>query len=143
MFKSVDAQEPKQTLLDLIEETEKPKGRKDDAGKIDMTLLEDMPLALYAVAEVMQWACTQKQNPYERGSWQYVQPDRYRAAMLRHIFDAAREAKECNGKPAYMRDKESNLLHAAHVACSAMMHLELVLRELNESVQGYHIDLSA
>ncbi len=136
------AQEPKKTLLDLIEETEKPKGRKDDAGKIDMTLLEDMPLALYAVAEVMQWACTQKKNPYERGSWQYVQPDRYRAAMLRHIFDAAREAKECNGKPAYMRDKESNLLHAAHAACSAMMHLELVLRELNESVQGYHIDLS-
>lgn len=39
MFKSVDAQEPKKTLLDLIEEAEKPKGRKDDAGKIDMTCL--------------------------------------------------------------------------------------------------------
>ena len=106
-------------------------GRKDDSGKLDMTLLDDMPRALAAVVEVMQWAITQKQpTPYERGSWLGVIPDRYRAAVGRHNNASALQAS-INGAPArFQLDEETRLLHLAHQACSAMMALENTLREI-------------
>ena len=108
-------------------------GRKDDSGKLDMTLLDDMPRAIAAVVEVMQWAITEKQPvPYVRGSWLDVHADRYRAAVGRHMNAAATQASTCKqSEPArYQRDHETNLLHLAHVACSALMALENTLREL-------------
>jgi hypothetical protein len=109
-------------------------GRKDDNGKLDITLLfDDLPHALEAVTEVLQWAITKKQPvPYERGSWQGVEPFqlRYRAAQLRHMLDAAKEAK-MTGVPAHLtRDKETGLLQLAHVATDAMFQLEMAIREL-------------
>jgi hypothetical protein len=114
-------------------QTEVP-GRKDDNGKLDITLLfDDLPHALEAVTEVLQWAITRKQPlPYERGSWQGVEPFqlRYRAAQLRHMLDAAKEAK-MTGVPAHLtRDKETGLLQLAHVATDAMFQLEMAIREL-------------
>lgn len=108
------------------------KGRKDDGGKLDMTLLDDMPRAIAAVVEVMQWAVTKKQpTPYERGSWQGVHADRYRAAIKRHDNAACQQATA--GLPArFQRDKETNLLHLAHEACSALMALENTIRELEK-----------
>lgn len=110
-----------------------PAGRKDDSGKLDMTLLDDMPNALEAVVEVMQWAITKKVPvPYERGSWLGVHADRYRAAILRHRTAAAKQAA-LSGEPArFERDEETNLLHLAHEACSALMALENALRELKK-----------
>lgn len=110
-----------------------PVGRKDDSGKLDMTLLDDMPNALEAVVEVMQWAITKKApTPYERGSWLGVHADRYRAAILRHRTAAAKQAA-LSGKPArFERDEETNLPHLAHEACSALMALENALRELKK-----------
>lgn len=111
-------------------------GRKDDSGKLDMTLLDDMPLAVKALVEVMQWAIVDKKPvPYDRGSWQGVSADRYRAAIMRHGRDAAGQAKanSVNGykaEPRFERDHETGLLHLAHQACSAMMALENVLQEL-------------
>jgi len=107
-----------------------PAGRKDDSGKLDMTLFDDMPNAIKAVAEVMQWAITKKEpKPYDRGSWLGVEPERYDAALLRHHFGAALQAAT-SGKPAkFERDAETNLLHAAHRACSAMFALELIIRQ--------------
>lgn len=106
-------------------------GRKDDSGKLDMTLLDDMPLALKAIVEVMQWAITKKQPvPYERGSWLGVECDRYRAAMTRHDVDACVQASLNSGTARHQLDPETNLLHLAHRACSSMMALELALREL-------------
>lgn len=106
-------------------------GRKDDSGKLDMTLLDDMPRAVAAVVEVMQWAITKKApKPYDRGSWLGVHADRYRAALLRHNRDAAQQASVGNKPARFERDKETNLLHLAHIACSAMMALENALREL-------------
>lgn len=104
-------------------------GRKDDSGKLDMNLLDDMPRALKAVVEVMQWAIVDKQPvPYKRGSWLGVEPDRYRAAVKRHERAAAEQATP--DVPARLqRDAETNLLHLAHTACSALMALENVLRE--------------
>ena len=106
-------------------------GRKDDSGKLDMTLLDDMPRALAAVVEVMQWAITQKHpTPYDRSSWLGVSADRYRAAIGRHNNDAAKQAS-IDGAPArFQRDEETRLLHLAHQACSAMMALENTLREI-------------
>lgn len=110
-----------------------PSARKDDSGKLDMNLLDDMPRALKAVVEVMQWAIVDKQPvPYKRGSWLGVEPDRYRAAVKRHERAAAEQATP--DVPARLqRDAETNLLHLAHTACSALMALENVLREVERA----------
>lgn len=104
-------------------------GRKDDGGKLDMNLLDDMPRAIKAVVEVMQWAIEKKTPvPYVRGSWLGVEPDRYRAAIKRHERSAAEQATP-EAPARLQRDSETALLHLAHTACSALMALENVLRE--------------
>jgi len=111
--------------------TTAPPGRKDDSDKLDMTLLDDMPRAIKAVVQVMQWAITDKKpTPYERGSWLGVHADRYRAAVLRHWRDANEQAFPPAVAARFQRDKETELLHLAHAATSALMALENVLREL-------------
>lgn len=108
-------------------------GRKDDSGKLAMNLLDDMPNALAAVVEVMQWAVTDKKPvPYERGSWQGVHADRYREAIKRHDQAAcAQEVAEPTKQGArFQRDDETNLLHLAHIATSALMALENTIREI-------------
>ena len=108
-------------------------GRKDDSGKLDMTLLDDMPRAINAVVEVMQWAVTKKEpTPYERGSWLGVHAERYRSAQQRHRIDAALQASISGGAARFERDKETNMLHLAHEACSALMALENTLREMEK-----------
>jgi hypothetical protein len=125
------------TQLDVLAPGTPVAGRKDDSGKLDMTLLDDMPRAIKAVVQVMQWAVTDKKpTPYERGSWLGVHADRYRAAIGRHTRDAAEQAStQMPGDAAplaarFQRDKETELLHLAHIATSALMALENVLREL-------------
>lgn len=95
-----------------------------------MTLLDDMPLAVKAVVEVMQWANTEKKpTPYERGSWIGVGADRYRAAIQRHNRDACEQAVGDALPIRRQRDPETQKLHLAHIATSALMALEQVLRE--------------
>lgn len=104
-------------------------GRKDDTGKLDMNLLDDMPRAMRAIVQVMQWAVVDKKPvPYERGSWLGVHADRYRAAVKRHDRDACEQAT-AEVPTRFQLDKETNLLHLAHIATSAMMALENTLRE--------------
>lgn len=117
----------------------KPAGRKDDSGKLDMTLFDDMPHALEAVCEVMQWAIKEKKpKPYDRGSWLGVSPDRYRAAIRRHDSAAAKQAGASSAVATewlaarFQRDDETNLLHLAHIACSALFALELTIREMKK-----------
>ena len=113
-------------------------GRKDDSGKLDMTLLDDMPRAVAAIVGVMQWAITKKKpTPYIRGSWLGVHADRYRAAIQRHMRDAAQQASVSKQPVRFERDKETELLHLAHVACSAMMALENALRELEQESNAH------
>lgn len=112
-------------------------GRKDDTGKLDITLLfDDLPHALEAVTEVLQWAVTKKEPvPYTRGSWQGVthfQP-RYRAAQLRHMLDSAKQHVTLGVPTEYAREAETQLLHLAHIATDAMFQLEMAIRELNKS----------
>lgn len=119
-------------------------GRKDDGGKLDMTLLDDMPRAIRAVVEVMQWAITLKKNPYTRSSWLGVEADRYRAAIMRHMRDAAEQssAGPLNSVPRFQRDYETNLLHLAHVATGALMALENTLREMEQFQHGEEMQCS-
>jgi len=110
-------------------------GRKDDTGKLDITLLfDDLPHALEAVTEVLQWAITKKEPiPYVRGSWKGVQPlqMRYRAAQLRHMLNAAKHTIAQGEASHLSRDHETNLLELAHIATDAMFQLEMACRELN------------
>jgi len=110
-------------------------GRKDDTGKLDITLLfDDMPHALEAVTEVLQWAVTKKlPKPYERGSWQGVEPfqPRYRAAQLRHMLGAAKSKVRGDVAASHLaRDHETALLELAHNATDALFQLEMACREI-------------
>lgn len=105
--------------------------RKDDTGKLDITLFfDDLPNAIEAVTEVMQWAITKKQPvPYERGSWQCVDnfQQRYRAAQLRHLLNQAKARQKGHGD--YGQDAETGLLELAHIAADAMFALEIAVRK--------------
>ena len=93
-------------------------GAKFDAGKVRPSLIiNDMPLALLAVAEVGTYGA----NKYSDGGWQEVDDGirRYTDAMDRHRI------KE--GISLY--DYDSGLMHAAQVAWNALARLELMLRE--------------
>lgn len=122
---------PERCLVDPVTGTATPlpSARKDDDGKLDMNLLDDMPRALKGIVEVMQWAITEKKPvPYVRGSWLGVSCDRYRAALKRHERSASEQAT-ADVPARFQRDPETSLLHLAHTACSAMMALENALRE--------------
>jgi hypothetical protein len=112
-------------------------GRKDDTGKLDLTLLvDDLPNALEAVAEVLQWAVTKKKpKPYERGSWQGVEglQGRYRAAGLRHELNAAKAVLAGSvAHPEQARDAETGLLELAHIATNALFRLEMAVRAIKK-----------
>lgn len=108
-------------------------GRKDDGGKLDITLfMDDLPHAVEAVTEVLQWAITKKQpTPYARGSWQGVEPfqPRYRAAMLRHTLNMAKAKIDLGVEQDVARDAETGLLELAHIATDAMFQLEMAVRK--------------
>lgn len=114
-------------------------GRKDDSGKLDVTLFfDDLPHAIEAVTEVLQWAVTKKQPvPYERGSWQGVEDfsRRYRGALLRHQLNRAKAIKADRGHiqgTAPSRepvDHETGLMELAHIATDALFLLEMALRK--------------
>lgn len=114
-------------------------GRKDDSNKLDVTLFfNDMPHAIEAVTEVLQWAVTKKQPlPYVRGSWQGVEDfqRRYQGAHLRHQLNRAK-AKMLTFDPISRTDfepvdEETGLLELAHIATDAMFMLEMAVRKIN------------
>lgn len=92
-------------------------GAKLDAGKPMADLLLDFGRALLSVAEVGTYGA----HKYTRGGWQHV-PDgvnRYTGALLRHLLQEKMEDM----------DKDTDLLHASHVAWNSLARLELLLRE--------------
>jgi len=83
-------------------------GLKHDGDKIRMELL---PVeSLLAVAEVMTYGA----KKYTADSWKKVSTDRYEGALLRHYVAH---------KTGELRDEESGLLHAAHMATNALFIL--------------------
>ena len=77
---------------------------KRDAGKPRMDLIP--PEAMFAMGAVMTYGA----EKYPAGSWRKVEPERYTAALLRHM--AAWMAGE-------LRDPESGLPHLWHVLTNA------------------------
>jgi len=97
-------------------------GCKLDAGKPDLSLLQDFGKALEAVAEVGTYG----KEKYSRGGWQHVDDglNRYTAAMMRHFF-AERYSN--------FDTDDSELLHMAQTAWNALARLELYLRKEDEN----------
>lgn len=94
-------------------------GAKLDSGKIRPTLIfRDMAGALHEVARVATFGA----KKYSDGGWLYVPNayDRYTDAMFRHY------EKEASGEEF---DKDSGVLHQAHLAWNALARLELMLRK--------------
>lgn len=92
-------------------------GAKNDAGKVDYTFLQDLPLALAEVCRLFEAGA----RKYTRGGWQHVPDglDRYTKALLRHYFKESREKI----------DPDTGLGHDVAVAWNALTRLELRLRE--------------
>jgi len=95
-------------------------GAKLDDGKSIAGVLGDFGLALKEVARVGTYGA----GKYSRGGWQTVPNgiERYTDAMWRHLLDEHTEPT----------DRDSGLLHAAHLAWNALARLELMKRTERE-----------
>lgn len=103
------------TVIDNRFMIDEETGIKNDQDKLKPTLLlNDMPLAIKAVLEVLKFGA----EKYSEGNWLNVDngEDRYRNAGLRHLL-AVEE-----------KDSESGLDHLSHAVTSLLMELELKLR---------------
>lgn len=117
---------------------------KKDAGKIRMELLDGVPNALRLCAAVLTVGAVK----YEDHGYHRV-PDgvrRYAGARCRHYNAAAAGAlaERASGRPgAALRalDDESNLPHLAHAAVSALIELELALKEEGRTVESFWRDV--
>ena len=93
------------------------KGVKYDEDKLDYTLLPKS--GLDEVVRVLMYGAKKYPEP---DNWKRV-PDarnRYNRAIMRHMFS------EIDGETI---DKESNLYHLAHAACSALFALHYAVLE--------------
>lgn len=94
-------------------------GAKLDAGKRrDGLVLLGFSRALAAVSAVGTYGA----NKYTDNGWMQVSNgvNRYTDAMLRHILS------EASGE---LKDKDTELLHAAHAAWNALARLDLMIRD--------------
>lgn len=95
---------------------------KADGGKMNPLLLwRDLGGPLKLVLAVLSYGATK----YCAGGWKKVDPERYRAAMLRHI------AAWLDGEA---HDDESGLHHLGHIACNALF---LIWFEMNAPLTKY------
>lgn len=78
---------------------------KADAGKLDPTTVPTE--LIWAVAKVRQYGIEKYKD---RESWRKVEPERYRAALMRHILKYTDDPESC--------DEESGLPHLYHAACN-------------------------
>jgi len=94
-------------------------GAKLDAGKnrMGLVLLAFAP-ALIEVSKVGTYGATK----YSENGWKSVENGvpRYTDAMFRHLF------AEASGE---LKDKDTELLHAAHAAWNALARLTFILEE--------------
>jgi hypothetical protein len=90
---------------------------KDTLGKPDLTLLPFEALA--AIAEVRAFGVAKYGDKW---SWMVqVDAEDFQAAAMRHLFKA--------GVDIEAADDESGLYHLAHAAASALMALQILVRE--------------
>lgn len=89
-------------------------GKKQDAGKVQMTRLGMVSRALADVARVQEYGSTKYPSP---DNWKHVPEGskRYRDAALRHIM------ADLSGES---HDPETGLTHLAHAACNLLIASE-------------------
>lgn len=92
----------------------KPSGLKYDAGKPRLDLIP--PEAILAIGKVMTYGA----DKYGANNWQGVAPDRYVAALLRHLM-AYRMGERY--------DQESTMPHLWHVLTNAAFLVALEREE--------------
>jgi hypothetical protein len=100
-------------------------GNRKGIGKVKMNLVfHDMAEALYEVCKVM----TEGAKKHEPKGWVKVPNGiyEYTEDLHRHINAEAR---------GELRDKEWDLLHAAHAACCALIRCQLVINELKPKTE--------
>lgn len=91
---------------------------KADKGKPRAGLmLEDFSNALMEVAKVSTFGA----EKYAPHSWSNIEPERYKDALARHLFQYYSSEGSL--------DDESGLLHLAHLSWNCLALLELKLRE--------------
>lgn len=92
-------------------------GAKLDSEKPEADLLQDFSLALKEVAKVATFG----RRKYSLRGWELIDDPvrRYSAAMIRHWLDEKKEDT----------DKESGILHAAHLAWNALARLCFIVKE--------------
>lgn len=128
----------KEQLLDIIEH-ENGEYTTDDAAKVGAGAIKYdggkvpvfrgaigyFPTALRAVAEI-SWFGARK---YAWAGWRGVDDgiNRYTDGLCRHLL------AESEGE---LRDPDSELLHAAHVAWNALARLELIIEEQKANEQN-------
>ena len=91
------------------------KGIKYDTGKALLgEMFQDFSIPLEFVARVWEFGA----NKYGKSNWKYVENarNRYTNALLRHLAN----------ETEHEYDKETNLLHAAHVAWNALARLYFI-----------------
>ncbi len=94
-----------------------PLGRKDDKGKMRYSLMvEGMPKGIAKIVEVLEHGAIK----YDIHNWQKVENglERYKEAFYRHVMNM--------DGGLFSKDKDSGLLHLAHIACNALFLLELM-----------------
>ena len=91
----------------------KNQSAKADAGKPDLSLVPKQ--IIYEIEKVRRYG-TQKYK--DKDNWKKVELERYHQALLRHTLAIWNDIGA--------RDKESDLLHLAHIACNVAFILELM-----------------
>ena len=103
-------------LLNKLGEEKVDHSIKHDAGKPIAGCLEEFSHALEAMVEVFEAG---RREGYARGSWENVDPERYKDAEWRHRLAGKREPL----------DPKSGLPHKFHEIWNAFAQLELSERE--------------
>lgn len=95
-----------------------PPAARDNAGKAPMDFILDFPIAMEALARVMEVGAVK----YERDNWKKGgKPDaEYFGAAMRHLF-AAKNAKNAGEDVA----SDTGCLHAAHAVWNLLAYIEL------------------
>lgn len=94
------------------------KGIKYDTGKPRIAeMVIDFADPLIEVSKVWSFGA----DKYDKSNWKkvYNAIDRYTNAMLRHLI----------AETDQLRDSESELMHAAHVAWNALARLHFIIQE--------------
>ena len=89
---------------------------KADGGKLRFTLVPRQ--IIYDIAKIREYGCKKYKDP---DNWKKVEPERYRDAMLRHLFAYLDDPQGV--------DEESGLKHLWHLACNIAFLCDLEDKE--------------